>query len=59
MNELMETIEAYYEDYVERLQEHPDINTNPLSKEEYINRICSQLEQSVYDEMKYLLEDHP
>ena len=52
MKDLLEEIEAYYEDYVERL----DKTRTPLSKEDYINQICFQLQQSVYDEMKWLVE---
>ena len=57
MNDLLEEIEAYYEDYLERMKDNPQYT--PLSKDLFIKQICIQLEQSVYDEMKYLLEDHP
>ena len=55
MNDLLEEIEAYYEDYVEYLTENNPQQT-PLSKEDYVKQICFQLQQSVYDEMKWLLE---
>ena len=53
MKDLLEHIDAYYEDYIERLDE----TQTPLSKEDYISRICGQLEECVWDEVKYLAEN--
>ena len=53
MKDLLEHIDAYYEDYIERLDE----TQTPLSKEDYIRRICGQLEECVWDEVKYLAEN--
>ena len=56
MKSLLETIEDRYIDYTCICHLH---GQTPLSEEDFINKICSQLEQSVYVQMQNLLEDHP
>ena len=57
---LQQTIERYYDDYVERLEsrrEDDPFCPPPLSKADYVIAIEGQLEQCVWDEVKYLAEN--
>ena len=57
---IIECIERYYDDYVERLEDRREYDEDcppPLSKEDYVSAIEGQLEQCVWDEVKYLAEN--
>lgn len=57
MNDLLETIESYYEEYLERMKDDPQYT--PLSKDLFIKQICYQLDYFVSEQVYYLAENHP
>lgn len=60
MTEFQQLIEEYYDDYVERLEDRREYDKDcpaPLSKADYVKAIESQLEQCLWDEVKYLAEN--
>ena len=60
MTEFQQLIEEYYDDYVERLEDRREYDKDCpplLSKEDYVKAIESQLEQCLWDEVKYLAEN--